>query len=205
MKTRVALRGGVPARRRERRVRPPARHRVPDRRRHPRLRGRHHRDGQGSRNRLARRDADAPAPARSPRGLARARRASRRPAEGALLRVAATGASSAPAKSRTTTLGEPRLVSTAPGGAKSSRRWPKRSSREFLIAVFAPNDTLEPIREKIELGERLDFEDGLALLESDDLLGPRRARDLARQARGGTGRGLLRPEPVREPDRTCAA
>ena len=37
------------------------------------------------------------------------------------------------------------------------------------MAILARTSTLEPIREKIEAGERLDFEDGLALLETDDL------------------------------------
>jgi aminodeoxyfutalosine synthase len=46
-------------------------------------------------------------------------------------------------------------------------------------------DTLEPIREKVEAGERLDFEDGLALLESDDLLGLGELADRARRLRGG--------------------
>ena len=46
--------------------------------------------------------------------------------------------------------------------------------------------TLEPIREKVEAGERLDFEDGLALLESDDLLALGELADHARRVRGGT-------------------
>ena len=45
---------------------------------------------------------------------------------------------------------------------------------------------LEPIRGKIESGERLGFEDGLALLESDDLLALGELADLARRVRGGT-------------------
>ena len=49
-------------------------------------------------------------------------------------------------------------------------------------------DTLEPIREKVEAGERLDFEDGVALLESDDLLGLGELADLARRMRGGDDR-----------------
>ena len=39
-----------------------------------------------------------------------------------------------------------------------------------------------PIREKVEAGERLDLEDGLALLESDDLLALGELADLARRA-----------------------
>ena len=44
---------------------------------------------------------------------------------------------------------------------------------------------LAPIREKVEAGERLDFDDGVALLESDDLLGLGELADLARRLRGG--------------------
>jgi aminodeoxyfutalosine synthase len=46
-------------------------------------------------------------------------------------------------------------------------------------------DTLTEIREKVEAGERLDFEDGLALMESDDLLALGELADLARRRRGG--------------------
>ncbi len=46
--------------------------------------------------------------------------------------------------------------------------------------------TLETIREKVEANDRLDFEDGLALLESDDLLALGELADLARRVRGGT-------------------
>jgi aminodeoxyfutalosine synthase len=46
--------------------------------------------------------------------------------------------------------------------------------------------TLDSIREKVEAGERLDFEDGLALMESDDLLALGELADLARRVRGGT-------------------
>ena len=53
------------------------------------------------------------------------------------------------------------------------------------MAVLHRTDTLEPIREKVEAGERLDFEDGLALLESDDLLALGELADLARRLRGG--------------------
>ena len=54
------------------------------------------------------------------------------------------------------------------------------------MAILARTSTLEPIREKIEAGERLDFEDGLALLETDDLLGLGELADRARRLRGGT-------------------
>ena len=53
------------------------------------------------------------------------------------------------------------------------------------MAVAAHLDTLAPIREKVEAGERLDFEDGLTLIESDDLLALGELADLARRVRGG--------------------
>jgi aminodeoxyfutalosine synthase len=46
-------------------------------------------------------------------------------------------------------------------------------------------DTLQEIRDKVEAGERLDFEDGLALMETDDLLALGELADLARRRRGG--------------------
>ena len=54
------------------------------------------------------------------------------------------------------------------------------------MATLARTSTLEPIWEKVEAGERLDFEDGLALLETDDLLGLGELADRARRQRGGT-------------------
>lgn len=54
------------------------------------------------------------------------------------------------------------------------------------MAVLDRTSTLEPVREKIEAGERLDLEDGIALLESDDLLALGELADLARRLRGGT-------------------
>jgi aminodeoxyfutalosine synthase len=45
--------------------------------------------------------------------------------------------------------------------------------------------TLDTIAEKIETGERLDFEDGLALFETDDSLTLGHLADTARQRRGG--------------------
>jgi aminodeoxyfutalosine synthase len=53
------------------------------------------------------------------------------------------------------------------------------------MAIAERTDTLAPIREKIDAGERLDFEDGVALLESDDLLGLGELADLTRRLRGG--------------------
>jgi len=56
------------------------------------------------------------------------------------------------------------------------------------MAVLERIETLEPIREKVEAGERLDFEDGVALFESDDLLALGELADLARRVRGGDDR-----------------
>ncbi|HET7856058.1 MAG TPA: aminofutalosine synthase MqnE [Gaiellaceae bacterium] len=53
------------------------------------------------------------------------------------------------------------------------------------MAVLDRPQTLDSIREKVEARERLDFEDGLALLESDDLLGLGELADTARRVRGG--------------------
>jgi aminodeoxyfutalosine synthase len=53
------------------------------------------------------------------------------------------------------------------------------------MAVAERLDTLAPVREKVEAGERLDFEDGVTLLESDDLLGLGELADRARRLRGG--------------------
>jgi aminodeoxyfutalosine synthase len=47
---------------------------------------------------------------------------------------------------------------------------------------------LDVVREKVEAGQRLDFEDGLALMESDDLLALGELADLARRVRGGDDR-----------------
>jgi aminodeoxyfutalosine synthase len=54
------------------------------------------------------------------------------------------------------------------------------------MAVLDRISTLDSIREKVEAGERLDFEDGVALLESDDLLALGELADVARRRRGGT-------------------
>jgi aminodeoxyfutalosine synthase len=53
------------------------------------------------------------------------------------------------------------------------------------MAVLAETG-LERIRGKVEDGERLDFEDGLALMESDDVLALGELADEARRLRGGT-------------------
>jgi aminodeoxyfutalosine synthase len=53
------------------------------------------------------------------------------------------------------------------------------------VAVLDRIGMLEEIRAKVEANERLDFEDGLALMESDDLLALGELADLARRKRGG--------------------
>jgi len=52
--------------------------------------------------------------------------------------------------------------------------------------AIATQNALEGIREKVEAAERLDFEDGLVLMESDDVLTLGELADLARRRRGGT-------------------
>ena len=54
------------------------------------------------------------------------------------------------------------------------------------MAVLERTTALEGIRSKIEAGERLDLDDGLTLLESDDVLALGELADLARRLRGGT-------------------
>ena len=54
------------------------------------------------------------------------------------------------------------------------------------MAVVDHVRSLGSIREKVEAGERLDFDDGLVLMESDDLLALGELADLARRLRGGT-------------------
>jgi aminodeoxyfutalosine synthase len=51
------------------------------------------------------------------------------------------------------------------------------------VAVLDTLDTLAPIREKVLAGERLDFDDGVALMETDDLLALGELADLARRQR----------------------
>src|SRR5438045_3032164 len=54
------------------------------------------------------------------------------------------------------------------------------------MAVAAHLDTLAPIRDKVLAGERLDLDDGIALLECDDVLALGELADTARRLRGGT-------------------
>src|SRR6266702_3546575 len=57
-----------------------------------------------------------------------------------------------------------------------------------LMALLERTDLLAPIRDKVEAGDRLDFEDGVALMESDDILALGELADLARRVRGGDDR-----------------
>ena len=56
------------------------------------------------------------------------------------------------------------------------------------MALLERTDALAAIRAKVEAGERLDFDDGVALMESDDLLELGELADLARRRRGGDDR-----------------
>src|SRR5437762_1924191 len=54
--------------------------------------------------------------------------------------------------------------------------------------AIALDNALDLVREKVEAGERLDFEDGVTLMESDDLLALGELADQARRLRGGDDR-----------------
>ena len=66
--------------------------------------------------------------------------------------------------------------------------------------IVTEQRALDAIREKVEANERLDLEDGLTLMESDDLLALGELADTAPARARRHGRGLLRPEPLPEPD-----
>ena len=70
----------------------------------------------------------------------------------------------------------------------------------YVTVAIAVDNALDLIRDKVEAGERLDLEDGLALIESDDLLAIGELADLARRAPRRRRPRLLRPEPLPEPD-----
>ena len=74
----------------------------------------------------------------------------------------------------------------APRGARSVDLRGRGQSE--LNGAIAVDTTLDLIREKVEAGERLDLEDGLTLMESDDLLALGELADLARRVRGGDDR-----------------
>ena len=68
------------------------------------------------------------------------------------------------------------------------------------MAIVTQQSALDAIWEKVEANERLDLEDGLTLMESDDLLQLGELADTRPPSAGRHRRGLLRPEPVPEPD-----
>ena len=53
------------------------------------------------------------------------------------------------------------------------------------MAVATQQAALDAIWDKVEANERLDYEDGLTLMESDDLLQLGELADTARRVRGG--------------------
>jgi len=57
----------------------------------------------------------------------------------------------------------------------------------MTMAIATGQRALDAIWEKVEENERLDFEDGLVLMESDDLLQLGELANAARRRRGGTG------------------
>ena len=54
-----------------------------------------------------------------------------------------------------------------------------------MASTLTTRTLIDPVREKVLAGERLDFDDGVALLESDDLLALGDLDDQARRLRGG--------------------
>src|SRR5207244_252069 len=64
----------------------------------------------------------------------------------------------------------------------------RRGGSGTLMALLERTDLLAPIRDKVEAGERLDFEDGVTLMETDDLLALGELADLSRRVRGGDDR-----------------
>ena len=109
---------------------------------------------------------------------------------------------SAPGRWRSTTLEERGRASTARRTAPSSRRSQTPSSIATIgpVALLDRTSTLEPISEKIDAGARLDFEDGLTLLESRRPARAGRARRPRAASARRQRRGLLRPEPEPVPD-----
>src|SRR5258708_2047709 len=85
-------------------------------------------------------------------------------------------------------LAEGALSSGSRGSPRGARGLELRSRGSSLVIAIAVDTTLERVREKVEAGERLDFEDGLALIESDDLLALGELADTARRLRGGDDR-----------------
>src|SRR4029077_15569950 len=81
--------------------------------------------------------------------------------------------------------GEPRRRAS-PRRARGPDARSRRPREIGLMAVLDRLETLAPIREKVLAGERLDFDDGVALMETDDLLALGDLADLALRQRGGS-------------------
>ncbi|HUF01123.1 MAG TPA: CofH family radical SAM protein, partial [Gaiellaceae bacterium] len=84
-------------------------------------------------------------------------------------------------------------IEVNPGNAAAAKRTPSavfarpESARAGSgLSRGIERSTLDGVREKVEAGARLDFDDGVAILESDDLLLLGELADLARRLRGGT-------------------
>ncbi len=71
------------------------------------------------------------------------------------------------------------------GRSRLSCRQRPPATTESSMASTLTRTLIDPVREKVMAGERLDFDDGVALLESDDLLGLGELADQARRLRGG--------------------
>ena len=123
------------------------------------------------------------------------------PLDGALVRVGDDR------RARALARGGPRLRVEGPLAprrasrtARSSKRSPTPSWTGRAEWRSPSTGPLDAIREKVEAGERLDLEDGLTLLESDDLLALGELADLARRVARRRRPRLLRPEPLPLPD-----
>ena len=110
---------------------------------------------------------------------------------GMLARVAARARSpirAAPCRS-TPTPPAPRwthcpTAATAEHSRLSCKQRPPATTESSMASTLT-RTLIDPVREKVLAGERLDFDDGVALLESDDLLGLGELADQARRLRGG--------------------
>ena len=121
--------------------------------------------------------------------------------EGALLRVASTGAIE---ESREVALAYARNARACLNGELHREELESLTyavvEQGALMALLERTDMLAPIRDKVEAGERLDFEDGVTLMESDDILALGELADLGATRSWRRRPRLLRPEPLLEPD-----
>ena len=107
------------------------------------------------------------------------------PLEGALVRVAGDRRARPLARGRARLRGQGAVVHRERPASRGARVTHLRRGGQSLVTAIADDRMLDIVREKVEAGERLDLEDGLALLESDDLLALGELADLARRVRGG--------------------